>query len=303
MTIMIGLVRCGGFEYRTRRWVDIRSERGGVTEFGMIVEHGSRRFDLAASTYDRRTRIPPTKCEEIARAVVSLSRAARGDALLELGAGTGQIGIFFPETGVRYTGLDVSAPMLAVFKERCGNHSDRYGLVHADVNQSWPVSDASVRCIFSSRAVHLFDKENVLREAGRVALETGAALVLGRVERDPDSVRQQLKLEKRARLADRGFLAVDGEGRQRNVLAQARAQGAEPFAAKVAATWQVRHRAGDVLSDWSETPGLGGSSLPAGVKKELLADLRRFAQSRFGSLDTFHESEDRYVLEGVWFRR
>jgi ubiquinone/menaquinone biosynthesis C-methylase UbiE len=262
----------------------------------MIVEHGFRRFDLAASSYDRRTRIPPAKCEEIARAVVSLSRAERGEALLELGAGTGQIGIFFPETGVRYTGLDVS-------KERCGNHADRYELVHSDVNQSWPVSDASVRCIFSSRAVHLFDKENVLREARRVALETGAALVVGRVERDPNSVRQQLKLEKRAQLAERGFLAVDGEGRQRNLLAQARAQGAEPFAAKVAATWQVRHRAGDVLSDWSETPGLGGSSLPAGVKQELLADLRRFAQLRFGSLDTFHESEDRYVLEGVWFRR
>ena len=70
------------------------------------------RFDRGAATYDARSGIPVEQRSAIVRAVAQLSGIVAGDVLLELGAGTGQLGAEFPALGVRYVGLDRSAPML-----------------------------------------------------------------------------------------------------------------------------------------------------------------------------------------------
>lgn len=257
------------------------------------------RFDREASTYDARAGIPVEKRSEIVRALADLSELGAGDVLLELGAGTGQLGACFPERGLAYVGLDASAPMLEVFERRRGVAEPAMRLIQADVNVDWPVPDASVRAVFSSRAVHLFDREHVVTETLRVAGGPGATFTLGRVQRDQNSVRSVLRREMRAMLVKRGFEPRDGDRGQRHMLEAFRARGAAPLGPVVAARWSVRSSATTVLDAWRRKTGLGGCEPPEAAKDAVLADLERWAAARFGSLDAPDESEERYILEGV----
>ncbi|MDQ6943491.1 MAG: class I SAM-dependent methyltransferase, partial [Candidatus Eremiobacteraeota bacterium] len=184
------------------------------------------RFDHEAASYDARSGIPVEKRSEIVRALAALSGIAAGDVVLELGAGTGQLGACFPALGVHYVGLDASAPMLEAFERRRAAEAPSIRLIHADVDADWPVPSASVRAVFSSRAVHLFDLGHVVSETLRVALGPGATFTLGRVQRGRNSVRSVLRREMRAMLAARGFAPRDGDREQRRVLEAFRAGGA-----------------------------------------------------------------------------
>ena len=108
------------------------------------------RFDVEAAT-DTRSAILVEKRPQIARSVAMLSGAAAGDLLLELGAGTGQLGVCFPALGLRYAGLDASARMLAVFAQRLAADASRVRLIHANADADWDVETASVRTRVQAR--------------------------------------------------------------------------------------------------------------------------------------------------------
>src|SRR5947209_15658236 len=256
------------------------------------------RFDAEAERYDARTGIPLEKRPEIVRSLSMLSGAAAGDVLLELGAGTGQLGACFSAAGLSYVGLDASAPLLEVFPRRLPAGAPPVRLIHADAGVDWDVETASVRAVFSSRAVHWFDLGHVVHGTLRVALP-GAAFVLGRVQREDRSVRSLLRREMRAMLSARGLVPRDGNRGQRRVLDAFRARGATPLGPMTAATWPDRRSARNVLDAWRDKPGLGGCEPPAEIKAAVLADLQAWAAERFGALDAPHTAEESYVLEGV----
>ena len=258
-----------------------------------------KRFDHEAATYDARSGIPVEKRSEIVRSLARLAGVTAGDVLLELGAGTGQLGACFPALGLRYVGLDASAPMLEVFERRRSADAPSITLINANADADWPVPSASVRAVFSSRAVHLFDLEHVVAETLRVALGPCATFTLGRVQRDEHAVRSVLRREMRAMLAARGFIPRDGERRQRRVLDAFRARGATPLGPVAVATWPDHRSAMNVLDAWRRKPGLGGCEPPDAAKAAILADLQQWGAARFGSLDAPDAAEETYVLEGV----
>lgn len=243
-------------------------------------------FDSQAAEFDRRVGLPEADCRAIAAAVRSLAGAGR---ILEIGAGTGMIGRWFPDS---YAGLDVSIGMLAVFRRR----SPGAPLVQADGARAWPLPDGCVRAVFSSRAIHLLPLEVVAREVFRVGAP-GAVCVLGWVERRPDSIKKRMSREMQRRLRERGFPARSaGSGR---VLQALRERGASNLEKVVVASWPARHTARQSLDDWRSKEGLGGIVLPPGVQDEVLRGLEAWAEETFGGLDAALETEDAYVLEGV----
>ena len=257
------------------------------------------RFDSEAATYDSRSGIPVDKRSDIVRAIANLTGVGAGDVLLELGAGTGQLGACFPALGVRYVGLDASAPMLEVFERRRTAEALPITLMRANVDAAWPVPSASVRAVFSSRAVHLFDLEHVVAETLRVALGPGATFTLGRVQRDANGVRSSMRREMRSMLAARGFAPRDGDRGQRRVLEAFRARGATPLGPVAAATWPDDRSAMNVLDAWRRKPGLGGCDPPDAAKAAILAELEEWAAGRFAPLSAPDGAEETYVLEGV----
>lgn len=255
-------------------------------------------FDAQAAEFDRRVGLPEDDCRGIAAAVLSLAGVGvgdRGDWVIEIGAGTGIMGRWFQDHPVRYAGLDLSRGMLEIFRRRVPR-SPAPRLVQADGARPWPFPDGSVRVVFSSRAIHLLPLEHVVEELFRVG-QPGAALVLGWVERQPESVKARMSREMQRRLRERGFPARSAGSRR--VLQACRERGATDLPKTVVARWPARHTARQSLVDWRSKEGLGGIVLPAGVQEEVLNELEIWAAEAFGGLDAALETEDAYVLKGV----
>jgi ubiquinone/menaquinone biosynthesis C-methylase UbiE len=258
----------------------------------------TRSFDQQAGSFDQRAGLPASVCNSIAKELVQFAHLAPGDVLLEVGVGTGQIGLALCQHPLCYIGFDASAAMLDVFKRRCRERRRPVSLIDADGNNRWPAEDGSVNVVFSSRAVHLLRVEHVVEEVSRVASGNGATFVLGRLQREKQSLRARLRHEMRARLSQLGYASHEGPQKQREILDECIRRGATPLEPRVAAIWPVQHSAAQMLASWREKPGLAGLEL-VDVKERILAQLAAWAQDTFGSLEAVQSAEEKYVLEGV----
>ena len=268
-------------------------------------------FDAQAARYDRRTGLPSGVAAAVATAVAEVAALEPGDLVVELGAGTGQIGVRLARPPARYAGFDLSLGMLAVFRDRLGRlrapgggAGDRPPLVlQADGAARWPFPDGSARAVYASRAVHHLDPEHAAAEAARLAHPSGAVLLIGRVRRDPEAMRSALQREMRRRLAASGVAARDPGRRQERLLAACCERGAELIETRIVSTWRVASTARRSLTAWAGKPGLAGTDPPPEVKSLVLEELAAWAADALGGLDRVHECDESYALEGIRFPR
>jgi ubiquinone/menaquinone biosynthesis C-methylase UbiE len=259
----------------------------------------TRSFDKQARSFDQRAGLPASISDSIANELVRLAEVGPGDVVLEVGAGTGQIGLALSKRPLCYVGFDASAAMLDVFKRRARDSGRPVSLINADGNSRWPADNGSVKAVFSSRAVHLLQCDHVVEEVFRVASPAGARFVLGRLQRDRHSLRARLRQEMHERLLQLGYAAHEGQQKGREILDACVSRGATPLERQFVATWPVDHSAAQVLASWREKSGLAGLELAAEVKETVLSQLVVWAKNAFGSLDTVQSAEEKYVLEGV----
>lgn len=255
-------------------------------------------FDGQAGLFEKRAGLPEACCPDIASKVIEIGEAKPGDLIVEIGSGTGQIGEWF-KAPVRYAGLDFSAGMLKEFGRRLESDSPGRLLLQADGNRRWPLADGVARVIFSSRTMHLLDQEHVASEFLRVASSGGAALILGRVEREPESVKARMAKEMNERLRARGFAGRRGERQNRKLFELCCGSGAVELEPMPVARWTTIARPRQSLDSWRSKEGLGGRRVPDAIKVEVLRDLEIWAEEEFGELDREFESEETYVLKSV----
>lgn len=252
-------------------------------------------FDHQAATFEERAGLPADCSLEIARAALRIARVEEGDLVVELGPGTGQIGRWLCEHA-RYVGLDLSAGMLREFRKRLDEDIIEKALVQSDANGSWPLADATARMVFSSRAAHLLNDEHVARELYRVANPSGATLIVGRVKRDPQSVRARMAREMNARLRERGYEGRGGEKQNRMLFEACQRRGAQILEPITVARWEVSASPRQSLESWRSLKSLGGLPVPAETRASILSELEGWAIETFGGLDGECESEETYVL-------
>lgn len=251
-------------------------------------------FDGQAADFDLRAGLPAGVAPRIAAAVAELAPAGSG-AILDVGAGTGQIGEHLAGGRSRYLGMDVSGPMLAVFRRKLGGGA----LVRADAGAPWPIASGKVKLVFLSRAAHLLPPAVLVEESLRVASPEGAVIVFGGVRSEPESLRAVVRREMRQLLAEHGFearRAGDSQGRLTGALAE---RGGEVLPVRIAASWSVVHRAGDALAAWRAKAGLGGRAVAPEVQDRVLRRLEEWIRERYGSLDVALDATERYELAAV----
>ena len=252
-------------------------------------------FDDQAAMFDQRAGLPVEYCRAIAGAVVQIGQLAPGDLILEVGPGTGQIGQWF-SAPMRYVGIDKSAGMLKQFQSLPGSGARNQVLVLTDANRSWPIAGGVARVIFSSRAMHQLDQDHAASEVFRVAAPDGATLIIGRVDRDPESVRARMAKEMNNRLRAHGYEGHRGEQRNRKLFESCRRRGAQILEPVTVATWKVSASPRQSLDSWRCHTGLGGIPVPSETKERILAGLEMWAEEAFGGLDEQFESEETYIL-------
>jgi SAM-dependent methyltransferase len=255
------------------------------------------RFDAQAASFDSTRGVAAGVASAVAAAVVDVAGPAGALVVLEVGAGTGEIGLPLAALVDGYVGLDLSRPMLEVFGRRVGDgRPGGRALVQADADRGWPVRSRSTDVVFASRSAHLLGAAHVVAESRRVC-RPGGCFVVGRVERA--GVRSDLRRRREALLRDRGLAPRSGVGRTRALLEGFVAGGARPIEKRAVATWTAETTAADVLAAWEATPTMGGVAVPAEVRAEVLADLRRWATEKLGDLDRVDTFTEQYTLEGV----
>jgi hypothetical protein len=262
------------------------------------VERGQELFDEQAATFEQRAGLPDIYCPAIARSVLEMAEAKPGELIVEVGPGTGQIGQWF-DAAARYVGLDLSAGMLREFKARAGDTRVRRLLVQADANARWPLAGGTARVVFGSRAIHLLNQAHVVAEVFRVAAPAGASLIIGRVERAPESVRARMSREMNERLRQHGLEGRRGEQRKRRLFDAFQARSAEVLEPVTVASWKVSSSPRQSLASWRSHAGLGGLRVAPAVRDEILNGLEAWAAEAFGGLEAQIESEESYVLSAV----
>jgi ubiquinone/menaquinone biosynthesis C-methylase UbiE len=258
--------------------------------------HPASTFDDQSLGYDVRAGLPSTVGALVARAIVEQARAEPGDLVVELGAGTGEIGAHLARRPVCYLGLDSSPAMLDVFRAKAVLASS--SLVAADCNQPWPLPDGSAAVIFASRVIHLLDPEHVVREATRIC-RPGGALMLGRVLREHASIKERLRHRRQELLVEAGITPRQGEEGTRRVVALCVAAGGEFVSRRVVTEWNGETTAAAIIAGWDSLSRMGSMAVDPVTRARILDEIRAWAQIEIGDLDRSWPFRERYAIDIV----
>jgi SAM-dependent methyltransferase len=253
-------------------------------------------FDGRADDFDRRSAPPHAVADEIARAVDAASRdavGARSGGVLDLGAGTGVLGLPLAQLSIRrgvpYVGLDLSLGMLDRFRSRrppddggynCGDDCGVW-LVRADASRTWPLLSASMGSVFAARAAHLLDSNVFVREVRRVTVP-GGILLLGAVRRDPDAPRAVLRRRLHQFLAEHGIEPRSARHRHRD-LSETFGSNTTEAAPTVVASWTVTESLDETLAAWRRPGHLAGREVSDTLRCEVLDRLHAWALDRWAA--------------------
>lgn len=221
--------------------------------------------------------------------------------MLELGAGTGELGVGIADQVQRYVAIEASAEMAKIWRQRfAGSQLSDGALFEQDADRPWPVADRSVDIVFASRAAHWLDRDHVRREFMRVAKPHGV-LLLGRVVRDVEHPQPRLRAWMHAELRALGYKPKDGP-RQGSELLERLVQ-ASPSASWLPEqwllSWPFEARLADILERWRRKPGLAGVELPDAERQALLDRVARRAEAELGALDSSLSCGEGYAVQGV----
>jgi SAM-dependent methyltransferase len=232
----------------------------------------------------------------VAEAIVARAGARAHDLVVELGAGTGEIGVHLARLPFRYVGLDASVAMLEVFRAKAADVSP--SLIVGDCDCLWPLPEGSATVVFASRVVHLLQPDHVVRETMRVGRSAGL-LIMGRVVRDGDGVTERLRRRRLDLLKAAGISAREGEERTRRVINGCVALGGVSLGSQIVAEWTSVTTPREIIAGWDTLSRMGSVLIDPATRAEILAGLRHWARAEFGDLDRPEASPTRYAIDVV----
>ena len=248
-------------------------------------------YDPVAPHFDAHRGLPVGVPEAI-RAAVRRAAGQPAPRILDLGCGSGRIGLPFVAAGDDYVGADLSSGMLREFRQRAAAR-----LVQAD-GQALPFRGAAFDAVL---LIQVFGGmrgwRKVIAEARRVLGRAGS-LILGRTSMPADGIDARMKRE----LADilRGLGMERDRQNARDDIVQSLDQDAASRESVTAATWSGRRTPRGFI----ERHGSGArfSALPQDVKARALRDLGAWAVTAFGSLDQAFDEPHTFELEIFRFK-
>ena len=248
-------------------------------------------YDKLADGFERQRALSGDVAQAVRAAVLAAVGRAEMPRLLDLGAGSGRIGLSFVAAGDDYVAVDLSERMLRVFadKDAVGH---RARLVQAD-GRALPFADASFDAVLLIAVFgDLPDWRPLVAEAQRV-LRPGRVVAIGRTATPDDGIDERLKQRLDLLLARRMAAAPRKNGRKN--AAQYLAETATEVTSLIPASWSVKRSTRQFLERHAE--GARFSRLSRSVREDALAELAAWAKEQFGSLDAEFAETHRFELQ------
>jgi SAM-dependent methyltransferase len=259
-------------------------------------------FDEQAEQFDDSAGLEPAVGRGIAQNILELGGCTGDDIILDIGAGTGTIGLHFADLSSRYLALDVSRPMLETFLRKLKPLPQQMLLVQADGDRPWPIRDHALAVVFASRVAHHLHMQHFVQEVFRTC-RSGGHLLLGRVKRGADSLPGRLQRYKRTLLAEHGLCTFSGDQAIQQIADACRLQGATALPPITVAQWNRTTTAGRLLASWERKPQLNSRAqenvLNAEQRAAVVESLTEWARHEFHDLDRPQEFTEAYTVQGV----
>jgi SAM-dependent methyltransferase len=252
------------------------------------------RYDRAAAGFNRRRALPDGVPDAIRAAVLQALAPTRAPAILDLGAGAGRIGQAFIAADDDYTGIDLSAAMLAAF--RAASPSAR--LIRAD-GANLPFADTSFDAVLMVQVLNSALDWRVLLDEARRVLRPFGLLMLGRTVSSQDGLDARLK----QRLSE--ILAAMGHDPYRSAANDDAEEwldtATDAAAPRTVAAWRTGRSPEQFIERHST--GARFSGLPADVRAAALRTLRHWVEKEIGPLDTVFTETQQFTLRACRFRQ
>jgi hypothetical protein len=152
--------------------------------------------------------------------------------------------------------------------------------------------------VFASRVIHLLDAEHVASETFRVC-RPGGWLMLGRVLRDKNGVKERLRRRRLELLRQAGVGPLRGREGARRVVERCLSAGGESMGGRVVAEWSGTISPAEVIADWTSLSRMGSVAVDPVQRQEILAELQDWARAELGDLNQPETYRERYAIECV----
>lgn len=240
-----------------------------------------------AHAYDRNRYHPPEVSGKIATAIVEpVERAFKEPSFLEVGSGTGRIGMPIVARGHSFTGVDVDPEMMQLFRAKFAGVSRRTKLVEADV-QDLPFENSSFHAVIAVHIWHLIPElERAVSEATRV-IKPGGFLFEGWDAPNTISAEREIQdawceaLKQRGHIVQRGAHTFALE-QSRKMLAD---RGFSSHQA-IIANWEVAHTPLEVVEALAEGLFSFARTVPLELRYAAARDIKPWLLTRFKDPET-----------------
>jgi ubiquinone/menaquinone biosynthesis C-methylase UbiE len=240
-----------------------------------------------AHAYDRNRYHPPEVSGRIATAISDpLERAFKEAHVLEVGVGTGRIGMPVVARGFRFTGLDTDVEMMELFRAKVSGVSHKVSFVEGDA-QDLPFEPDSFHGLIAVHVWHLVpDLELALNEAVRV-LRPGGFLFEGWDAPDPDSPALEIQDAWCEAVKHLGYTIHRGAHRaaletSKKFLKRRKLQSVEADIAH----WEVTNTPSEIVEALSEGLYSFTRGVPLEVRFQAAREIKGFLASRFPNIET-----------------
>ncbi len=132
-------------------------------------------FDRAVDYYDQTRGYAPGVEQQAIRAVADALNLASDDRVLEVGVGTGRVGLPLSRLGYRYHGVDLSLPMMLKLREKM-QPGDQLPIVQGDATML-PYKNAAFKGVVVVHVFHLVSDVRMMAAEIKRVLPAGAPLV------------------------------------------------------------------------------------------------------------------------------
>lgn len=241
-------------------------------------------FDRAVEYYDQTRAMPPERHRAMIDALVRETGLNENSRVLEVGIGTGRIGMSVAEHIHRLFGIDLSLEMMGVLRRKLADTNLNIRIAQADAGEL-PFAEETFDVAYAVHVYHLVAGwQDAMRDARRV-IKRGGYFVVSFHKRPDDSPTARIREQLHVLVNARGINTKrPGTHSEEEILGEIQAWGDEPRIV-VCSAWTEPEIPEKILEETNRQIFSETWAIPRAVMDEAMPRVRAWANEIFGDLD------------------